>query len=70
VTKWKQRRREREQLLQQFAVASLPVFLDMILQNCIKAHASQKQAIELRQTAAECAWTHAEIMLRTKNHDN
>ena len=28
MTKWKQRRREREQLTNQFATAALPVFLD------------------------------------------
>jgi hypothetical protein len=70
MTKWKQRRREREQLLQQFAVASLPVFLDMIITQSIKHNPSALQVKELRQTAAECAWTHAEIMLRTRNHDN
>jgi len=67
MTKWKQRRREREQLENQFATAALPVFLDMILTQCIKHNASKKDAEELRQTAAECAWAHAEIMLRTKS---
>jgi hypothetical protein len=67
MTKWKQRRREREQQMQQFAAASLPVFLDMILQNCIKHNATEKQAKELRVTAAECAWVHAEIMMEARN---
>jgi len=67
MTKWKQRRREREQLTNQFATAALPVFLDMILTQCIKHSASKKDAEELRQTAAECAWAHAEIMLKVKS---
>jgi hypothetical protein len=66
MTKWKQRRREREQLVQDIAVASAPVFLKMILEQSIKHNASGKQAQELRQTAAECAWAHGEIMARLK----
>ena len=44
----------------------MPVFLKIIITEAFKARASEKDTQALRQTAAECAWTHAEIMLRTK----
>lgn len=66
MTKWKQRRREQERLVRDIAVAVAPMFLEEILKQCIKHNASEKDARELRQTAAECAWAHGQIMARVK----
>jgi len=66
MTKWKQRRREREQLVRDFAIAAIPVFLSMVLDKSIKLNASQQQAEELRVIAADCAWAHGEMMVKTK----
>ena len=66
MTKWKQRRIERQKLVQDIAVAVAPMFLEEILKHCLKHNASEKQAQELRQTAAECAWAHGEIMVRVR----
>ena len=66
MTKWKQKRLEREQQLQQFAAASLPVFLDMVFQECFKRKATEEQAIKLRVLAAESAWAHAELMIKAR----
>lgn len=64
MTKWKQRRLERARLVEAIAVATAPVFLDLILKEAFKARASEKDTKELRQTAAECAWAHGEIFAR------
>lgn len=64
MTKFRRKRMERQQLVRDVSIAVAPVFLDLILKEAFKARASEKDARELRQTAAECAWAHGEIFAR------
>lgn len=66
MTKWKQRRLDREKLVKNIAIVSAPIFLNMMLEKSIQLNVTVEQAKELRQTAAECAWAHGELMAKVK----
>jgi len=66
MTKWKQRRREREAQRQAFALVAERVFLEVYVDKTYNLKMSKAEAIESREAMCEAAWNMADFMMEAK----
>lgn len=66
MTKWKQRRIEREKQRREFALVAQRVFLQLYCDKTYNIKMDAKQAVAARQSMCEAAWNMADFMLDAK----
>lgn len=67
MTKFKQRRIEREKQRHDFAVAAQSVFLKLYCEKTYSIKMDAKQIKEAREALCEAAWNMADFMLEAKH---